>query len=246
MMMRWLAIGVSACASIFIVVALLSSRSKQIELGRYTTLLTMRMSSQKHNAQIAIKKINQVVIKAGEEFSFNKTVGSWLRTEGYVKAPVSYSGTMISSWGGGVCQVSTTLYNAALLAGMEIIERHPHEHAPNYCPPGRDAAVSFNGVDLKFKNPHPFAVCIKASSDRSELNVQMLGKKSHFASPKIYSQVIRITEPSKIEQKRSGNAPPRLRCKGKAGCEALVWKFSGDRKVLISQDHYCSMPIFVR
>src|SRR5207302_1442552 len=81
-----------------------------------------RTKAQKRNAILALKKLDGAVIAPGETFSFNTRVGTWSRDQGYRRAPVSYNGTLIASWGGGVCQTSTTLYNAALLAGMKIID----------------------------------------------------------------------------------------------------------------------------
>ena len=76
------------------------------------------------------------IVLPGQVFSFNKTVGSWTADRGYVRAPVSYDGELIKSWGGGVCQTSTTIYNAALMAGLEILERHHHHWPARYAPLG--------------------------------------------------------------------------------------------------------------
>jgi hypothetical protein len=91
----------------------------------------------------AAAALNGAVIAPGRELSFNHVVASWTPDRGFVLAPVSYDGQLVVDWGGGVCQTSTTLYNAALLAGMEITERHRHFWPPRYAPPGADAAVHF-------------------------------------------------------------------------------------------------------
>src|SRR3989337_693852 len=120
------------------------------------------------------KAVDGKVLQAGAEFSFNRTVGSWSADRGYVKAPVSYDGELIPSWGGGVCQVSSTLYNAALLAGLEILERHRHRFPARYVPPGQDAAVAQLDIDLRFRNPYRWPVRIEAEAEGDEVICRIL------------------------------------------------------------------------
>jgi vancomycin resistance protein VanW len=122
----------------------------------FATSLEGRTQGQRHNATLAAKRIHGAIIAPDATWSFNQTIGQWVRSEGYVRAPVSYGGVLVPAWGGGVCQTSTTLYNAALLAGLEVVERHPHTIAPSYIAPGRDAAVAHGIADLKLRNPYPF------------------------------------------------------------------------------------------
>ncbi|MCX7967413.1 MAG: VanW family protein, partial [Armatimonadetes bacterium] len=89
--------------------------------------------------------------------------------------PVSLGGVLVPSWGGGVCQVSTTLYVAALLAGMEILERHNHAIAPSYVSTGMDAAVAYGVADLKFRNPFNFPVRVKCEVKASQIVCQIVG-----------------------------------------------------------------------
>src|SRR5687767_11452496 len=118
---------------------LLGAPNPQIEMAGYATSLLGRTSGQRHNARLAAEAINGKAIAPGEVFSFNRAVKSWSVDQGYVKAPVSFDGELVRAFGGGVCQTSSTLYNAALLAGLPIIERHPHVFRPQYIAPGRDA-----------------------------------------------------------------------------------------------------------
>jgi vancomycin resistance protein YoaR len=125
-------------------------------LVEFATSLEGRTQGQRHNATLAAKRLHGAILAPDATWSFNQTVGQWVRSEGYVRAPVSYGGVLVPAWGGGVCQTSTTLYNAALLAGLEVVERHPHTIAPSYIAPGRDAAVAHGIADLKLRNPYPF------------------------------------------------------------------------------------------
>jgi len=134
----------------------------EAELANFSTSLAGRTRNQRHNARLAAAALDGVVLPPGGEFSFNRTVGPWTRDKGYKRAPVSYGGEMVITWGGGVCQVSSTLYNAALLAGLTVVERDHHRWAPLYVPPGRDAAVAYGLADLRLRNPYPAPVRLEA------------------------------------------------------------------------------------
>ena len=124
-------------------------------LGAYATDLSQRTPHQRFNARRAAAALDGVTVAPGKVFSFNQTVRGWSADRGFLRAPVSYDGVLVDDYGGGVCETSTTVYNAALRAGLPILERHAHTFAPGYAPPGRDAAVAYAGVDLRFRNPYP-------------------------------------------------------------------------------------------
>jgi HAMP domain-containing protein len=132
-------------------------------IGSYATDLSNRTPHQRFNARRAAAAIDGAVIAPGAQFSFNATVKGWSADRGYRKAPVSYDGVLIDDYGGGVCETSTTIYNAALIAGLAILERHPHTFAPSYAPVGRDAAVAYPGIDLRIRNPYPYPITIRVS-----------------------------------------------------------------------------------
>jgi vancomycin resistance protein YoaR len=102
-----------------------------------------------------------VTLAPGAVFSFNKTVGSWTADRGYVLAPVSFDGELEVDWGGGVCQTSTTLYNAALRAGCAITDSGHHSIPSDYVDLGFDAMVNYPSSDLKFVNPYDTPLYIK-------------------------------------------------------------------------------------
>lgn len=206
-------------------------------LARYSTDLKSRTRNQRHNALLAAQFLDGAVIKPGESLSFNKSVGSWSRDVGYRKAPVSYNGQLVPSWGGGVCQTSTTLYNAALLAGLQVIERIPHRFATGYCPPGRDAAVAFNGIDLKLKNPYTFAVRIQANVEHLSLNVSLFGLGAPKARPRIITEIRDMASPATFVANR-GLTQGRVRNTGKSGYEVATYRVIGAKRELISVDTY--------
>jgi len=158
-------------------VAVLSGcqRQRPVVLSTFRTSLEGRTEGQRHNALKAVRAINGAVIPPNGTFSFNSRVGSWTRERGFVRAPVSFGGVLVPSWGGGVCQVSTTLYVAALLAGLEVLERHNHSVAPSYVPMGMDAAVAYGVADLRLRNPFRFPVQIKCEVRGDQIVCQLVG-----------------------------------------------------------------------
>jgi vancomycin resistance protein YoaR len=153
---------------------------KPVLMATFRTSLQGRTEGQKLNAAKAARAVNGAVIPAGSTFSFNQRVGSWTRERGFVRAPVSLGGVLVPSWGGGVCQVSTTLYVAAILAGLEVLERHHHTVAPSYVPKGMDAAVAYGVADLRLRNPFPFPVQIRFEFGENQLTCRVIG----FMTPK--------------------------------------------------------------
>lgn len=143
-------------------------RRQESENKVLTTFSTTILDSDENrvnNIRLASQKINGFVLKPGETFSFNKIVGKRDYSKGYKKAKVLVNGESNEGVGGGICQLSSTVYNAALKSGMQIIERHTHSGEVGYIPRGQDAAVSYGYKDLKFKNvnnyPVKFIVSIK-------------------------------------------------------------------------------------
>ncbi|MBX3243227.1 MAG: VanW family protein [Acidobacteria bacterium] len=130
-----------------------------------------------HNLRLAIRAINGVEIKAGETFSFWRQVGRAVRRRGYVRGRELREGCIIPNIGGGLCQLSNALYDAALQANFEIVERHAHTQviAGSLAETGRDATVFWNYIDLRFRSPNPFR--IEAFLDAEKLTVRFRGKK---------------------------------------------------------------------
>jgi vancomycin resistance protein YoaR len=170
----------------------------EVEIAGYATSLRGRTISQRHNARRAAEALDGKVIAPGAVFSFNREVRSWSEDQGYVKAPVSYDGELVRAYGGGVCQTSTTLYNAALLAGLPIVERHPHVFAPHYVPPGRDAAVAQRTIDLRFRNPYPWPIRIRAAARGDRLDIRLFGSAHPKESVQITADTLAAITPARL------------------------------------------------
>jgi len=133
-------------------------------IGHYITYFNSGNMERSHNIALASEAINNHVVFPGETFSFNKVVGKRTASRGYQPAPIIVRGELSEGIGGGICQVSSTLYNAADRSGMKILERYSHSKQVPYVPPGRDATVSWYGPDFTFKNRYNQPILIRAKS----------------------------------------------------------------------------------
>ncbi|MDB4897737.1 MAG: hypothetical protein JWN15_3999, partial [Firmicutes bacterium] len=125
---------------------------RQYEVGRFATPILSAELGRVENISIAIKKIAGTVIKPGGIFSFNDIVGPRDPEHGWAQAYELYQGEYVLGYGGGICQVTSTLYNTVLLAGLEVRERYHHDRPLQYVPPGRDATVAWQLLDFRFRN----------------------------------------------------------------------------------------------
>ena len=148
-------------------------------LASYTTYFNASETARSQNIRIAASLINGIIIQPYGEFSFNQTVGRRTQEAGFKQAKIIVNGEYVLGTGGGVCQVSTTLYNAALKSGLTVIEFHPHTLLVSYVPPSRDARVSSQS-DLKFVNPHAFPVKLLAKTFDGGVRVTFTGKKGEY------------------------------------------------------------------
>lgn len=149
------------------------------KISGYTTYFDKNERGRCENIAIAAALIDGATVQAYGEFSFNQTVGRRTAEAGFQQAKIIVDGEYVLGVGGGVCQVSTTLYNAALLAGLEVVEAHPHSLKIGYVPPSRDAMVSTHS-DLKLFNPHAFAVRVCARVLEGGLRIEILGKNEGY------------------------------------------------------------------
>ncbi|ADL13090.1 VanW family protein [Acetohalobium arabaticum] len=143
-------------------------------IGSYKTSIS-GSRSRLENIKLAAESINNQLLYSDEVFSFNQVVGPRTEEQGYKEGPVLYNGTAGSGIGGGVCQVSSTLYNAVQEANLQIIERYPHSSPVRYVPEGQDAAVAWNLLDFKFHNQYLFPLIIKGSVHGRTLVIKILG-----------------------------------------------------------------------
>ncbi|WP_079526014.1 VanW family protein [Halobacillus hunanensis] len=143
------------------------------QIGAYQTFFKKGNRERTNNISLATEAINNHVVFPGELFSFNQVVGKRTKEKGYMRAPVIVKGELSEDIGGGICQVSSTLYNAVDEAGLEIVERYSHSRQVPYVPKGRDATVSWYGPDFTFKNEYNQPILIRATSKNGQMIVQI-------------------------------------------------------------------------
>ena len=143
----------------------------------YAQTKTTSNSNRNRNIQLATAEFNGMRVEPGETVSFNKTTGERTEAKGYRPAGAYSGGVLVQEPGGGVCQVSTTLYNAAVKADLEIIERSPHTRVSDYVPIGLDAAVNWSSQDFKFKNTSDYPIFIVAEFADQKLTFKIYGKQ---------------------------------------------------------------------
>ncbi len=149
-----------------------STPTPQKIYGTFSTKITDKKPERLNNIKVGTEKLNGATIKAGEEFSFNSQIGPRNEETGFKKAIIfDGHGNKTDGYGGGVCQISSTLYNAALNAGLEITERHQHSRDVTYVEDGKDASVSYDVEDLKIKNNSNSNLKISASTDNDTLTI---------------------------------------------------------------------------
>lgn len=149
------------------------------KIASYTTYFSSDDGGRYENIRLASKRIHGIIIQAYGEFSFNQWVGKRTKDKGYKPAKIISQGEFVEGVGGGVCQVSTTLYNAALKSGLKIVEYHPHSLQVGYVAPSRDAMVS-SSSDLKIFNPRPFPVYLSAKGTNGAVCVTFFGKNEGY------------------------------------------------------------------
>ena len=148
--------------------------AKYTTIATYTTTATNN-KARNQNLKLSTQALNGTIVNPGQEFSFNETTGPRSTEKGYQPATAYLNGEIVQEPGGGVCQVSSTLYNTVVFAGLKSTERHAHSYEPSYVTPGEDAAVSYGGPDFKFVNNSDYPIAIKASFSDQKVTCSIYG-----------------------------------------------------------------------
>jgi len=146
-------------------------------ISTFTTDMGVSSSNRIHNVLLMGQYLDGTIVRPGQTFSFNGTIGPRTAERGFLEGQMILGGLLVPSIGGGVCQVATTIFNAAFEAGLPIRERHNHSFYISHYPMGRDATVSWGGPDLVFRNDLDHAILIKASGNSSTLTVTFYGTR---------------------------------------------------------------------
>ena len=147
------------------------------QLATFTTRFDVSDVDRSTNLRIACQKINGKVVLSGDTFSYNKALGARTAAAGYKNGKIYSGGEVVDRIGGGICQISSTLYNSVLLANLQIVERRNHQFVTSYVGAGRDATVVYGVTDFKFKNTRQYPVRIVASAQNGIATVSIYGIK---------------------------------------------------------------------
>lgn len=217
-------------------------------ISSYTTYYSEADIGRVNNIARATARINGITVQPYGEFSFNKTVGKRTIEAGYQQAKVIVNGEYVQGVGGGVCQVSTTLYNATVKSGLVIEEYHPHSLQVGYVAPSRDAMVSAE-CDFRFFNPYDFPVRLSATTQKGGLKVTVSGQKVAYRY-EITSAILeeisppppQIVEGEKEEIVRS----PKRGVKSEAYLEKYLGNALLERKRLRTDEYRAIQGIIVK
>ncbi|MHC0035576.1 VanW family protein [Pseudoneobacillus sp. C159] len=185
------------------------SQIREKQIGQYLTYFNSGNRERSLNIDLAAKAINNHVVFPGQTFSFNQVVGKRTKGKGYLPAPIIVKGELSEGVGGGICQVSSTLFNAVDRSGLKVVERYSHSRDVPYVPKGRDATVSWYGPDFRFTNKYNQPILIKAKVYHGKLIVSIYSSDSiNFKPRKIPSASNVLPEEIKVSndiQDRNSN-----------------------------------------
>lgn len=164
----------------------------------FSTDISSSSADRKHNIKNALTRLNKLEIAPNELFSFNKVIGKRTKENGYREAKIIINNEFVDGLGGGVCQVSSTLYNSALLAGLEIVEANKHSKQVGYVKYGFDAMVNFGSSDLKFRNNTNEKITIITNFSSNNLRIRIFGEDLNNVTYKLTNEIISTTNPIEI------------------------------------------------
>ena len=223
-------------------------------LSKFTTIYDAGNTNRASNIALAAKTINGIILLPGEEFSYNKVLGNTTKEKGYKLGGAYVGGKVVQAYGGGICQVSTTLYNAVLYANLEIVERYNHSYAVSYVPAGRDATVSYGGKDFKFKNTRNYPIRIDANAKNGVVSVSITGIKEEKEYEIELTSTVLSTIPFETTYEKTGalnEGQEKVIQKGHKGQTSAAYKIIKYNnqvisKTLLSKDTYKPMNKIVQ
>ena len=224
------------------------------QLATFTTRYDVSDVDRTTNLRLACQKINGTVLLAGETFSYNDVVGARTVAAGYKNAKIYEAGQVVDGLGGGICQISSTLYNAALLANLEIVERRNHQFVTSYVPAGRDATVVYGSTDFKFKNTRQYPIRIVATANAGIATISIYGIKEENEYTFKFSTKTISTIPYSTQYIDDSTLPQGtevVKQKGTNGLitETYITKLLNGKTIsteLLSRDTYSAMTRIVR
>lgn len=209
-----------------------------------------------HNIRLAIGRMEPFVLDPGEAFSFWKRALAPTAENGYREGAMFINHRVSTSLGGGLCQLSGLIYNLALLAGLDILERHNHSidayGEDRYIPLGRDATVAYGRKDLRFSNPHSFPVQLQLHVDAQRASGKVYAPQTLDAHVRIETELLETIPPPRREVRDSSLTPGETATDpGLSGKRTAAWRIfekagEAPRREKLSTDHYRATPTWIR
>ena len=211
-------------------------------IGTYKTNFSPNIAGRNENIRLAAQYMNNYLLMPGEVFSYNKVTRLKTVSNGYKNATVIVNSEIEEGLGGGVCQVSSTLYNSVLYSGLEIVQRRPHSIPSSYVNYGRDAVVSDNAIDFKFRNNYDFPVYLKTYVGSSSVTVTIYGNTGSVPEIDIISNVISVKPRAVkyIDDPDLEKGKEVVKTKGRDEVRSETYVVVNGVKKLVSKDRYPS------
>ena len=221
-------------------------------VSSYTTTFSEDSEGRTTNLKLSSDAIDGIILKPGDVFDFNKVVGETTYARGYVDAAVFSGGKVVDGVGGGICQVSSTLYNAAVSHDMKIVERHNHGLPVSYVPLGRDATVAWGYLNFRFKNDSKHHVYIQSKVSGGRLTVTLFGTKNERDVYLESEDVAQVTPPvRRVPDDTLPEGQTLVESEGVYGYRTKTWKVTREEgkmteRELVSEDYYKPIATVVR
>jgi len=212
-------------------------------LSKYTTIYDAGNANRSHNIALAAKTINGTIVMPGETFSYNGILGNTNKEKGYKLGTAYVGGKVVESYGGGICQVSSTLYNSALYANLEIVERYNHSYVVSYVPAGRDATVAYGGKDFKFKNNRTYPIRIDASAKNGVVSISIKGIKEDTDYEVVLTSSVLSTTPRSVIYENNSEmdeGTQKVIQKGYDGKKSIAYKILKNKDGSIYSKNLCA------
>jgi len=217
-------------------------------LASFSTKFNKGQVNRSYNISLACERLNGTIIPVGGVFSMDKTLGPRTVENGFKEAPVIYKNEFVPGAGGGVCQVSTTLYVAVLKSKLEIVERKNHSLPLGYVDPGQDATIAEGSIDFKFRNSKDYPICIYAGVEGNKLEIKIYGRKEgEEYTVKLVSEIVEVYYPEEDEVIIDDSVPDMEKVvlrEAKNGMRVIVYRdtYTKDGELLsrekVSEDVY--------
>ena len=223
-------------------------------LSEYTTIYDPSNKNRSNNLSISAEKIDGTIVMPGEIFSYNQTVGERTIAAGYKEAGAYAGGRVVQDVGGGICQTSSTLYNAALLANLEIVDRSNHQFLTSYVSASRDATVAWGSIDFQFKNTRTYPIRIEAEAKNGVCKMAIYGIKEETEYEVLIQSVVNSYLPYTTvyeDDPTLAEGKEVVEQSGYTGCTSEAYrilKLNGEvvSKTSLSKDTYDPMTRIIR